>query len=181
MIRLSLDDLNAKLVTHGYKALDGDMLVIGGGGSGGTLYWNIGGWGIGGETVSVAGDKEAHLSLGLGGFNVERTVPIGALTLRGGILIGGGSAELQLLNRANPTLDDALDNRYETTMTNNFFVLAPTAGLRVKLTDFIFVQADAGYLATIGDWKFQDRSMSDLPNIGGPMIKVGVVFGGSTN
>jgi hypothetical protein len=122
------------------------------------------------------------LSVGGGGFHVQRTLPIGPVALTAGFMIGGGSAELRLTDRATPTFDEVLHNRYETVIKNDFFAVAPTAGMRIQLTDFIFVQAEGGYLATLGDWKFQEKTMTGagLPLVAGPMVRVGLIFGGSS-
>lgn len=180
-LRLSLTDLNNRLTSSGFAALDETVVMVGGGGTGGTVSWNMGGWGVGGASTATTATREAQLSIGLGGFSVERCLSLGSATLTGGLLLGGGSAELILTNVVSgATLAEALATRYETHIKNNFLAMVPMAGVRVKLARFIFLDVKGGYLATVGDWKMQGRVVSGLPKIGGTMVNVGVVFGGST-
>ena len=179
-LAVDLGDLNTMLEGAGFEPLEGRMLVFGGGGAGGTLDWNIGGWGCGGQVKSSNASQEATLALGLGGLSFHRTVPLGSALLSGGLLLGGGVAELALVHRENPSLEEAIAGRYESTFQNEFLAAAPTVGIRVHLSDLILLHAEGGYLATLGEWKFQGRSMSGLPKIGGPLIRIGVELGGST-
>lgn len=181
-LRLSLAELNKQLKASGFPELDDTVVMIGGGGAGGTLSWNVGGLGMGGEITSTTANNEVRLSIGLGGFSVERCVPVGSVTLTGGLLLGAGSAKLMLVDVVSgANLEDALANRYETTIENNFLTAVPMAGVRVRLAQFVFLEAKGGYMATLGEWKMQGRVISGLPKVGGTMLQLGVMFGGSTH
>ncbi|MGI6611050.1 MAG: hypothetical protein ACOX4G_11140 [Limnochordia bacterium] len=179
-LAMDLGALNTSLQTAGFAPLDDYMLVMGGGGAGGTLSWNVGGWGGGGTIKSTTPTQEARLETALGGFSIQRTAPLGPVMLSGGLLIGGGGAELVLMHRANPTFDEAIAGRYETRFENSFLVVAPTAGMKIRMNDFIFLNLEGCYLATLGEWKFQGQTIAGLPRVGGSMVRVGLEFGGAS-
>jgi hypothetical protein len=179
-LRLKVDTLNTSLQAAGFAPFEGHVLTVGGGGAGGTLAWNMGGWGGGGTMKSITPTKEARLEVNLGGFSAQRATPVGSMLLSCGLLLGGGEAQLVLMHRATPSFDEAVGERYETRFQNKFFVLAPTVGLRVALTDFLLLNLEGSYVSTLGDWKFQGQSINGPPRIGGTMIRIGLEFGGIT-
>lgn len=175
-----LGSLNTSLQTGGFAPLEGPILFLGGGGAGGTLYWNIGGWGGGGTLKSTTSTQEARLRVTLGGFSVQRTVPLGPVLLSAGLLLGGGDAELVLIHKANPTLEEAIKEGYESRFKNEFLALTPAVGMKIRVTDFLLLHVEGCRLFTLGEWKFQGQSMAGLPQVGGSMLRIGLEFGGTS-
>jgi len=177
---LDLDDLNSILVTNQYNPLDVKITMTGGYGTAGTLNWNLGGWGGTGKTTSIKGNKEVHFSVQMGGVHVERITTLGSsLILTGGVMVGGGTAHMVLRNKvAQSDLDTIIATPTENQITSEFFTLAPTIGLRLKLTPFIWLQAQGAYFTSAGEWKFQKNTVTGMPRIEGSAIQIGLIWGG---
>lgn len=178
-LKLDLGGLNAKLEANGFAPLNETVFIIGGGGSGGTKDWTIGGFGGGGEVTSVKDGRTASLSIGFGGMHVQRYTYVGSLALSGGLMLGGGGAEIRRSTGSPNDADAAIGHSYDTVLSSGFMALAPTAGVRIPLNEWIHLQAEGSYLFTVGKWEHLGKTITDLPSISGPMFRVGLLFGGS--
>jgi hypothetical protein len=182
LLLLDLARLNAKLEANGYGPLDKMVFVMGGGGYGGEARGlRFGGMGFGGEVSSMSAQRVATLSVGFGGFMVERGLFAGAgYSLSLGAVIGGGGADLDLLDHRSSSFDDAISNPANTSLTRGFFAIQPYAGIEVSLLDWIMLKVNLGYLWTFGEpWKQEGLPLQGPPeSFSAPLVQVMVTFGG---
>lgn len=175
-----LGDLNSKLEANGFAALDGTVLLFGGGGYGAWESWRLGGFGGGGMLASEKGAKRSELSMGFGALQVARVLPLGGVQLELGAIMGGGGATLTLSDGTPADADEAIGDRFDTVMDRGFFLVGPSVGARIDLTQHLGLQLSAGYLHTLGEWTHRgsDAKLGGLPDLNGAFISVGLTFGG---
>jgi hypothetical protein len=182
LLFLDLSALNRVLAAHGYGPLDDTLSLIGGGGFGGTIGGlRFGGLGGGGEVSSVLGEKIAKLSLGFGGFLIERGLFAGErYSLSVGAVIGGGGADLTLLDHRSASFEDAIANPSGTRLTRGFFAVETHFGLEVALLDWIMLRVDVGYLWTFGgSWEQEGSPLLGPPeSLSAPLVRFMIAFGG---
>jgi hypothetical protein len=178
-LQLELDNLNGILIANQYNPLDCKITMTGGYGTAGTLNWNLGGWGGTGKSTSIKGNKEVLFSVQMGGVHVERITTLGSsLILTGGVMAGGGTAHMVLRNKvAQNDLDTIIATPTENHITSEFITLAPSIGLRLKLTPCIWLQAQGAYFISAGEWKFQKNAVTGMPRIEGSVIQIGLIWG----
>lgn len=176
-----LDAFNQKASLEGFPTLDGSLTVYGGGGYGASKRWHIGGFGGGGNFVAREGVKRSELSIGFGAAHIARVWPMGGMRVELGAVMGGGGASLLLSDGTPASGDDALSNRYDTIIDQGFFLVGPSIGAHIDLTDHMGFQITAGYLQTInGSWKHRngDVHLTGLPDLNGSFVSIGFTFGG---
>lgn len=175
-----LTDFNDKLESNGLPTLDGTFTLYGGGGYG---EWNnirLGGFGGGGSLAKEEGAKRSELSMGFGGVHAARVWTLDKIKLEVGAVVGGGGATIVLSDGTPSSGDDAIVNPYDTVIDRGFFLVGPSLGARLNVTDLMAVHLSAGYLHTIGDWKHRNAktTLSGFPDLNGSYISIGFVFGG---
>ncbi len=176
-VRYDLSAINSRLPS-GVDPLPETMITFHGSGAGGATGWTLGGFGGGGEASSGSGDQGASLSVGFGGFEVTRLVGLGPRVT--GLLalgVGGGGATLRVRHTA-PSGSDPLGSATDTVLESSFFVLLPSAGLRLQLAPMLWLDARAGYLFAPGSqtWTWQSYRYTLSP-LHGPMLRLGLLFG----
>ncbi len=182
LLLLDLEGLNEKLEANGYAPLAEMVFIMGGGGFGGEVEGlRFGGLGWGGEVSSQAGQKVAKLSIGFGGFMLERGLSSGErYSLALGAVIGGGDAALDLLDHRSSSFDDAVSNPANTSLTRGFFGVQAYAGLEFALLDWIMLKVSLGYLWTFGEpWQQAGLALTGPPeSLSAPSVQVMIAFGG---
>lgn len=179
---LELSALNGELSAHGFGEFPDPLLLRGGGGFGGLLSGSrLGGMGYGGEASVRQGEKTAVLSIGVGGFLAEHAFfATENLALGFGLLLGGGSAELELIFRVPSSFEEALTTPTSTRLSRGFFALEPYVTLELFLWDWAFLKVQAGYLLAVGGgWEAGEFSLGGVPaSLSAPLIHFFVSFGG---
>jgi len=182
LLLLDLAGLNQVLLNNGYGPLDNMVFLMGGGGFGGDIKdLRFGGLGSGGEISSVLSQKTATLSLGFGGFLIERGLFAGErYSLAVGTVIGGGGADLTLLDHRSSSFEDAIADPPNTSLTRGFFAIETYAGIDFAVLDWLMLKVNLGYLWTFGGpWKQESLPLPGPPqNFNAPMIQLMVTFGG---
>ena len=206
MLPLKVDDINAKLSNVIGINEFGDNMFLTGGGGWGYVGKNIriGGMGFSGSTVSagtpVSGkiQKEVTLTLGFGGFIVEKAFhPFNKSEIYVGTMVGGGTATLDLVQWSGPVKWDELwggytaDSEaapnsfydYQSELESNFFVLLPTIGIRYNIFRWCAIGANVGYVYSHMDqrgWKMEGKRITGVPEIDFSNIiyRFNVYFGG---
>jgi len=182
LLLLDLEGLNQILLANGYGPLDNAVFLLGGGGFGGLINdVRFGGLGAGGEVSSILGEKVATLSVGFGGFLVERGIFAGdRYSLALGAIVGGGGADLTLLDHRASSFEDAIKNPPNTSLTRGFFGIETYVGIDFALLDWIMLKVNLGYLWTFGGpWKQDGLPLPGPPqSLNAPIIQVMITFGG---
>ncbi len=182
LVLLDLAGLNERLEANGYAPLPEMVFVMGGGGYGGEVRGlRFGGLGWGGDATSLRGQKVATLSIGFGGLMIERGLFAGTgYSLSLGAVIGGGGADLDLLDHRSTSFDEAISNPANTTLTRGFFGVQAYAGLELMLLDWIILKVNLGYLWTFGEpWQQGGLPLVGPPeNFSAPLVQAMVAFGG---
>lgn len=182
VVFLNLAGLNERLEANGYAPLPEMVFVMGGGGYGGEVRGlRFGGLGWGGDAASLKGQKAATLSIGFGGFMVERGLFAGrGYSLSIGAVIGGGGADLDLLDHRSNSFDEAISNPANTVLTRGFFGFQAYTGLELLLLDWIILKVNLGYLWTFGEpWRQGGLPLVGPPeSFSAPLVQVMVAFGG---
>jgi len=140
-------------------------------------YLRLGGMGFGGSTSErSAADangftKEVMYSLSGGGFTVEYSLPfIRNIAVSPGFMFGAGSIKIDIYNnRGNFSWDDiwnetqnASSENVNHSLTNSFFIFAPTLNVDIPLYRFISFRIGAGYQITFGDdWQINNEQEID--------------------
>lgn len=182
LLLLDLEGLNQVLLANGYGPLDEMIFLMGGGGFGGLVEGlRFGGLGAGGEVSSILGDKVAKLAVGFGGFMVERGLFSGErYSLSAGAVIGGGGADLGLLDHRSASFEDAIVNPPSVSLTRGFFAVETYVGIDFSLLDWVMVKVNLGYLWTFGEpWKLDGLPLPGPPEkLSAPLIQIMISFGG---
>ncbi|MGE5577072.1 MAG: hypothetical protein ACM3TT_07750 [Syntrophothermus sp.] len=186
VLSLDLSELNAMLVDYGFSKLDGQVLIVGGGGFGGfEPGWNFGGFGAGGveKSFNSATGQKAEFSIGFGGFLVEYHKPLAAdrLLFSVGSVFGGGGVTLDLLFDQPAGGENVLQKAHSTRVTRGFLAAQPQIGLQYRLNEWLSIGGGAGYLATMSpeSWKHAGMDVGGLPErLGGLTTWLKLTFGG---
>lgn len=196
-----LKPLNAELAGFGTPSLSESGFYSSGGG--GFLYigfiphLRVGGVGFTGSTSGtglVNGyEKEVKYSNSLGGLTVEYSLPfIRRFAVSIGFIAGFGSAQIETYRYRgsqdwNTVISDlgnpnASVDSYGRTMTNNYFLLAPTLNIDYPFHPLVSLRVGAGYSFTFGkEWKLDNgQILNNVPeSISGKsfFIQVGIMGG----
>lgn len=201
-LNLDLPELNQKLREIGLPSLDNYMILTGGGGWGFLGKGiRVGGYGFGG-TVSKNGkpyqvQKEVTLSIGLGGFLMEKVFhPLNNTELYFGLNAGGGGMDIQIVQWTGPkSWDelwsefgiDSLDTRhtnldYDIKLSRGFGYLMPTIGFRYNIFRWFAVGFNINYLYCwkFEPWKHEGKKVTEAPDadISNVSYRVNFYFGG---
>lgn len=172
--------LNEKLSTLGIPEFSSSGLYTSGGA--GFLYigfirnLRLGGMGFGGSSSSssnVSGvNREAIYSVGGGGLTIEYTLPfIKNVGVSIGTIVGGGSVSVEFYsNNGNFNWNDlgtdlSSSSNVSRTLTNNFWIVAPTINIDIPFYRFFSFRVGGGYVFTAGEeWRAEnDQKISNVP------------------
>ncbi len=182
----NLDELN-DVLAEGDIALDefnNQMLVLGGSILGGfregprfgILTMN------GEQIVSGDEDKTARLEVGYAGLISEYGLYAGNRSdISLGALIGGGNINLEIRHKESDDFKSGVNSPQGTTASKNFFVFKPRANLHYKLTPYLALDLNAGYLLTYNSskqWDIMGTKVDDpTGNLHGSTLAMKLSFG----
>ncbi len=187
--------INKLLETNGFDKLsDTYMPLFGGYGMGNVGNgWFIGGGGYGYEKkqkVAVSdGYRKYTYNVGFGGMTINKKIALHKnIVVDLGLLIGGGSASLELRQTDGKySWDDDFDNKpgyYSLKFRKHFMAYHPSAGVLVRVLPWMGVHVSAGYLGSYSfndSWKedyFKYDVKGDSPDpLNGVSYSIGVWFG----
>jgi len=179
---LDLDDLNAAITSAGYPQLNQVLFANGGGGYGGQLDGlRIGGFGLGGNTLSDSGSRSVSFDLAYGGMMVEKAVSSDdEFTVVLGTLLGFGGLDLRFISDLPETFEDAVANPYVSSMSKEFYAVQPYVAFESKPFSWMWARFQLGFLWTLtDDWCFEGAEFSGPPRtLGGLTASLMIRFGG---
>lgn len=163
LLPLDFAPLNVALTEAGYPAVEGPLVVFGGGGAGGILGGTVfGGLGFGGTSTKLAGEKRTDLELGYGGVVIEltrRASPAAVLGV-GGVL-GGGSLDLTARSRYPVDFADSLASPPTSRMSVGFLGGIGYLRLQVQAVPWLALEGWAGYFVAFpGQWEEGGREIA---------------------
>lgn len=155
----------------------------------------IGGMGMGGSVKNSAivngFRREAVYSLGLGGFTIEYTMPfIKTVAVSAGVILGRGGNSVDLYENKGPeswdnAWTDVSSQQSQTkhrTLSNSYFLLAPTLNVDIPFYRFFAFRLGCGYNLALGN-NWQVDNAQELTGVPGGMnsnsffIQAGVFIG----
>lgn len=182
LLFLDLDDLNGAITGAGYPQLSQVLFAHGGGGYGGQLDGlRIGGYGLGGNTLSDSGSRSVSFDLAYGGIMVEKAVSNDEeLTVVLGTLLGFGSLDLRFVSGIPGTFAEAVANPFVSSMSKEFFALQPYVAFESKPFPWMWARFQLGFLWTLADqWAFEGAEFAGPPRaLGGLTASLMLRFGG---
>lgn len=182
LLPLDLSPLNAALTAAGYPALDGQLVVFGGGGAGGVLGGPVfGGLGFGGSLTSLSTDRRTDLELGFGGVTVEAARRAGKSVLVGfGAVLGGGGLDLTARARYPSDFTDALAEPTLSQFSLGFLGGIAYLRLQIQTLDWLAFEGWLGYfLAFPGQWEEGGREIAGPKlELRAPFLGLRISFGG---
>lgn len=182
LLFLDLEDLNGAITGAGYPQLDQVLFAMGGGGYGGALDGlRIGGFGVGGDSLSTTGSRSVSLDLGYGGMIIEKAVTTEEnFTVVLGAMLGGGALDLRFISNLPETFEDAVNNPFVSSMTKEFYAIQPYIAFESKPYSWMWARFQLGFLWTLaGDWSFEEVEFAGPPRtLGGLTASLMIRFGG---
>jgi len=192
--------LNGILEANGFNGLESPFVLYGGYGMGNVgkgLFVGGGGGGTqltqqmtytNGET-GEHGYKRYQVDFGFGGATVVKKFPLFSerVIMDVGLLLGGGSIKLTLATTDgvyawNSVVQDLNSNVLE--IDKSFLVYRPSAGIMVRVNNWLGVSASAGYLGTYSpdnEWKESNFDFTVAGNnpdpLGNTSYTIGLWFG----
>ena len=181
----NLESLNKELTSIGVPKLSESGFYSSGGAGfiyiGFVDYLRIGGMGFGGSASETSArdangfTKEIIYNLTGGGVTVEYSLPfIRNIAVSTGFIFGAGSMRIDVNNNnGNFSWDDIWNETQKHTtqninrsISNSFFIFAPTLNVDIPLYRFVSFRIGAGYQITFGgDWKVDnDKDISNVPS-----------------
>ena len=181
----NLESLNKELTSIGLPKLSESGFYSSGGAGfiylGFVDYLRIGGMGFGGSASETSArdangfTKEIIYNLSGGGVTVEYSLPfIRNIAVSTGFIFGAGSMRIDVNNNnGNFSWDDIWNETQKHTtqninrsISNSFFIFAPTLNVDIPLYRFVSFRIGAGYQITFGgDWKVDnDKDISNVPS-----------------
>lgn len=193
-----LDPLNAALVAGGYPAFSDGLVTLGGFGFGTVGRILIGGEGHGflpREETTTSGAVRSRLGGGYGLFN------LGYMALRGRRIdlypifgIGGGTLQLDLIERSSPTFDEVLGNPGNSSrLAEESLLLSAAVGMDYRFgrgdregrsprrTGGLFLGVRAGWIWAPGGTRWELDHLNDVaggPEVGPTGFYLRASFGG---
>ena len=185
IIHLDLNQINSYLQNNGYtNQFDENIVMFGGGGIGGKKDgYRFGGYGMGGSQKVIGnGDEEAILTLGYGGFLLERGIyNKNNMDIALHSLIGGGGMELEIVHNIPEDIEDGIGSPHGSYLKKEFFAIQPGVNYHYQFVDNMGLDLSVGYLLTHdfgGEWNLGDHSVeSNMENISGPTFNLQFSFG----
>ena len=181
----NLDPLNKELIEIGIPELSESGFYSSGGAGfiyiGFVDYLRIGGLSFNGTTSEVSSRdvngfiKEARYDLSGGGFTFEYSLPfIRNIAVSPGILLGAGSLKIDVYNNNdnfswdniwNETANASTEN-INHSLSNSFFIFAPTLNVDIPLYRFISLRIGGGYQITFGgEWELDNnKTIEGVPS-----------------
>ncbi len=182
LLRLDLAPLNAALITAGFPALSGDVVVFGGGGLGGVVGGPVlGGIGFGGSSVAMDEGRRVDLELGFGGVTVEWARALSPRVLSGlGLALGGGGLDLTVRSRSPSDFADALVQPTMSQLSLGFLAGLAYFRLYFQVLDWLSLEGWIGYfLALPGNWEEGGKELSGPRlDLRAPFLGFQLGFGG---
>lgn len=201
MILWDLPTLNTFLTSNGFKDLRPEQYVL----AGGYGMGNIGsGWFIGGEGAGFLNDQKfplrdaagnmlgyrtAKIEVGYGGVTLTKKIPLFTerLVLDFSSTLGGGSMAVTMGETdGNYSWGDTIGtmNSNFVRFKKDFLVFRPSAGLLIRIKNWVGVHGGVGYMATYAttdDWTEAETEFTvtgDSPTLNGALsYNIGVWFG----
>lgn len=182
LLTLDLSPLNAALAAAGYPAVEGPVVVFGGGGAGGILGGPVfGGLGFGGSLSRLEAGKRTDVELGYGGMAIELARQAGEGSLIGvGTVLGGGSLDLTVRARYPLDFGDSLASPAVSHLGLGFFGGLAYLRLQIHVLPWLALEGWAGYfLAFPGQWEEGGREIAGPAlSLRAPFFGLRVSFGG---
>jgi hypothetical protein len=193
--------INAKVAEMGIKDISENLFVMGGKGYARLGNFIIGGGGYGATSESSGkpdnSARYAKVELGYGGAIVGATIGFSRYDFTAGALVGGGSITVtrrrardiagwedawSLFRRGDGESVPKDELNISSRLTANFWALEPFVDVKVRVLPFMALEFEASFLraqVARGAWKMDETGIPDSPatNLGGPSLKVGVMFG----
>lgn len=182
LLFLDLEDLNSAITNVGYPQITQVLFANGGGGYGGALDGlRIGGFGLGGDTMSVSESRSVSFDLAYGGMMIEKAVRNDDdFTVVLGTLLGFGGLDLRFISGVPETFEDAVANPFVSSMSKNFYVVQPYIAFEAKPFSWMSARFQLGFLWTLADqWTFEEAEFAGPPRtLGGLTATLMLRFGG---
>jgi hypothetical protein len=181
LLFLNLEDLNSAIIDVGYPQFNQVLFANGGGGYGGELDGlRIGGFGLGGNTLTTSGTRTASFDIAYGGMMIEKAVRSDTdFTVVLGALFGYGGLNLRFVNALPETFEDAVANPFVSSMSKDFYVVQPYIAFESKLFSWMSARFQLGFLWTLADqWTFEEAEFAGPPRtLGGLTASLILRFG----
>lgn len=204
MIYLPLDltEIDNRLNDVGLSELESALYLKGGGGWGNIgNNIRIGGYGYGGAIPAISSKdgqmaREFNLEIGLGGFAIEKAFkPLHNSEVNLRCILGAGTMDISIEKWSKFTSWDNLWEDYDPENNNDspvaysskvkteFFMAAPSLGIRYYVLDWFAIGANVGYLYTNmkkDKWKINGEKLYEVPDIdlSNTIYKINFFFGG---
>jgi len=182
LLFLDLEDLNSAITSSGYPQLSQVLFGNGGGGYGGALDGlRIGGFGLGGDTLSVSESRSVSFDIAYGGMMIEKAVRSDDdFTVVLGTLLGFGGLNLRFVSAIPETFEDAVANPFVSSMSKDFYVVQPYIAFEAKPFSWMSARFQLGFLWTLADqWTFEEAEFAGPPRtLGGLTATLMLRFGG---
>ncbi|MCK4570409.1 hypothetical protein KAT84_00530 [Candidatus Bipolaricaulota bacterium] len=183
LLFLDFEDLNGAITDAGYPQISQVLFANGGGGYGGALDGlRIGGFYIGGDTMSASESRSVSLNMGYGGMMIEKAVRSDDdFTVVLGTMLGFGSLDLRFISNLPETFEDAVANPFLSSMSKEFYVVQPYVAFESKPYSWMWARFQLGFLWTLADkWTFEETEFAGPPRtFGGLTASLMIRFGGS--
>ena len=182
LLFLDLEDLNSAIIGGGYPQLSQVLFANGGGGYGGALNGlRIGGFGLGGDTMSLSESRSVSFDFAYGGMMIEKAVRNDEdFTVVLGTLLGFGSLDLRFVSSVPETFEDAVANPFVSSMSKDFYVVQPYIAFEAKPFSWLSARFQLGFLWTLADqWTFDEVEFAGPPRtLSGLTATLMLRFGG---
>ena len=179
---LDLADLNAAITDAGYPQLNQILFANGGGGYAGALEGTrLGGFGVGGDSISVSESRSVSFSLAYGGVMLEKAVQTDDdFTVVLGTMLGYGGLDLRFISDLPETFEDAVNNPFVSSMSKDFYAAQPYVAFESKPCSWMWARFQLGFLWTLADyWCFEEAEFAGPPRtLGGLTASLMIRFGG---
>jgi hypothetical protein len=182
LLSFDFSPLNVALTAAGYPALDGHLVVFGGGSAGGVLGGiAFGGLGLGGSLTSLPADRRTDLEFGFSAGLVETTWRAGDRMFVGvGALLGWGSLDLTARARYPADFADALAEPTVSQFSLGFVGGVAYLRVQIQALDWLAFEGWFGYFLSFpGQWTEGGQEIAGPRlDLRAPFFGVGIVFGG---
>jgi hypothetical protein len=184
LLFLDLADLNGAITDAGYPQVTQVLFANGGGGYGGQLDGlRIGGFGVGGDSLSVFESRSVSFDLAYGGMMIEKAAHTeDDFTVVLGTLLGFGSLDLRLVSHVPVTFENAINTPFVSSMSKDFFAIQPYIAFESKPYSWMWARFQLGFLWTLPDnWAFGEAEFAGPPRtLGGLTASLMIRFGGGS-
>ena len=186
MVWLNLDEINDILAEEDtdLAEFDNQMLVLGGSIVGGFREGpRFGMLTMNGQQEVISGEnKSAKLRFRYGGLITEYGLYAGSRSdIALGAMIGGGDINLEIRHQEAKDFESGINTPKGTTAIKQFFVFKPRANYHYKITPYLALDLNAGYLLTYnnsGEWDIMGTKVDDpTGNLHGATLAMKLNFG----